>query len=107
VDGAKHLGRPGSRRSRRRRPPNGRPALDRERVRPIKVEACTASRSGSTNANIFGTTQSSPRRRFRRSAGSPPAKRRPFVTLFDLMDFRFNPIFAAYPQAGQAWATAQ
>jgi hypothetical protein len=36
----------------------------------------------------------------------PPGKRRRFVTPFDLMNFGFNPVFPAYPQAGQTWKAA-
>jgi len=34
----------------------------------------------------------------------PAAKRRHFVTPFDLMNFGFNPVFPAYPEAGASWA---
>jgi hypothetical protein len=36
----------------------------------------------------------------------PPGKRRRFVTPFDLMNFGLNPLFPAYPQAGETWKAA-
>jgi hypothetical protein len=37
----------------------------------------------------------------------PPAKRRQFVTAFDLMGFGFNPILPAYPQTGDSWVASR
>jgi hypothetical protein len=37
----------------------------------------------------------------------PPARRGRFTTPFDLMDFGFNPIFPAYPRAGDTWSGAR
>ena len=77
---------------------------------PIKVQgayAYTLRVDGLTN--IWSTTRSStlstlpalgPR-------ALPPAKRRHIVTPFDLMDFGFNPILPAYPQAGDSWESAR
>ena len=38
-------------------------------------------------------------------AALPPGKRRHFFTPFDLMTFGFNPVFSAYPAAGNTWSS--
>jgi hypothetical protein len=57
--------------------------------------------------NIWGTTQAAilPKYKFPALGPNslPKSKRRHFFTPFDLMDYGFNPLFPAYPQATNNW----
>jgi hypothetical protein len=56
--------------------------------------------------NLWGRTQSATLVKFPPlgPGGAPAVKRNHFITVFDLMTFGFNPIFPAYPAAGQTWS---
>jgi len=73
---------------------------------PIKVAGAygfTLRNEGVTN--IWGTTQAASLAKFPQLGpkSAPKAKRRHFFTPFDLMDYGFNPLFPAYPQASNSW----
>ncbi|MFL6016930.1 MAG: hypothetical protein ACJ74V_05260 [Gaiellaceae bacterium] len=75
---------------------------------PIKVAGAygfTVRTDGVTN--IWGTTQAAvlPKYKFPQLGprSLPKSKRRHFFTPFDLMDYGFNPLFPAYPQAPNNW----
>ena len=59
--------------------------------------------------NLWGTTSSATTLKFPPlgPAGANKAKKNRFVTPFDLMNFGFNPILAAYPQAGDTWQSVR
>jgi len=75
---------------------------------PIKVAGAygfTLRNDGVTN--IWGTTQAAvlPKYKFPLLGPNslPKSKRRHFFTPFDLMDYGFNPLFPAYPEASNNW----
>jgi hypothetical protein len=75
---------------------------------PIKVAGAygfTLRNDGVTN--IWGTTQAAvlPKYKFPPLGPNslPKSKRRHFFTPFDLMDYGFNPLFPAYPEASNNW----
>jgi hypothetical protein len=73
---------------------------------PIKVAGAygfTLRNDGLTN--IWGTTQAASLAKFPQLGPKalPKSKRRHFFTPFDLMDYGFNPVFPAYPQAPDTW----
>jgi len=59
--------------------------------------------------NLWGRTQSATLVKFPPlgPTGAPAVKRNHFITAFDLMTFGFNPIFPAYPAAGQTWSATK
>ncbi len=59
--------------------------------------------------NLWGRTQSATVLKFPPlgPAGAPAAKRNHFVTVFDLMTYGYNPLFPAYPAAGQTWSATK
>jgi hypothetical protein len=59
--------------------------------------------------NLWGRTQSATLLKFPAlgPGGAPAAKRNHFVTAFDLMTYGYNPIFPAYPAAGQTWSAVK
>jgi len=76
---------------------------------PIKVAGAygfTLRTDGVTN--IWGTTQAASLAKFPKLGPNslPKSKRRHFFTPFDLMDYGFNPLFPAYPQASNQWSGA-
>ena len=79
---------------------------------PIKVAGAygfTLRNDGVTN--IWGTTQAAvlPKYKFPPLGPNslPKSKRRHFFTPFDLMDYGFNPLFPAYPEASNNWNGAE
>jgi hypothetical protein len=77
---------------------------------PIKVEGVygyTLRLDGLTS--IFSTTKSASVAKLPPLGPKalPPNKRRHFVTPLDLLNFGFNPILTAYPEAGESWGAAK
>jgi hypothetical protein len=77
---------------------------------PIKVEGAygyTLRLDGLTN--LWSTTKSASLAKLPPLGPKalPEAKRRHFVTPFDLMGFGFNPLLPAYPQPGDTWQAAR
>jgi len=73
---------------------------------PIKVAGAYGFTSRSDGVtNIWGTTQAASLAKFPPlGPGSlPKSKRRHFFTPFDLMDYGFNPVLPAYPEAPDTW----
>jgi hypothetical protein len=77
---------------------------------PIKVDGTygyTLRLDGLTS--LFSTTRSQSLAKLPALGpkASPPDRRRHFVTPLDLLNFGFNPVLPAYPQAGQSWTAAR
>jgi hypothetical protein len=73
---------------------------------PIKVAGAYGFTSRSDGlTNIWGTTQAASLAKFPKLGPSslPKSKRRHFFTPFDLMDYGFNPVLPAYPEAPASW----
>jgi hypothetical protein len=73
---------------------------------PIKVAGAYGFTSRSDGiTNIWGTTQAASLAKFPQLGPSslPKSKRRHFFTPFDLMDYGFNPLLPAYPEAPASW----